>query len=358
MNNGTFLKFVGNVTLVRPFLRANIAQLPDTTIKINSTLGKHVIAESKKHHFTWIFARSRNLESGISKYVSVHNVRTMQKSEAIKFTGNDVNCSEWLPKQLELVPIKVPRTALSSPWRSGNTWLRHLVQQATGYGTSSIYCDKELLAKGYPFECEKKQQDRTILIKTHKPEMRSFEGNISLPFAKRLVERMSEYHRAVLLIRNPYEFLVANKYFEHLDELPEEAFLNEKSYWRKGQPKIFQWWLDFNHYWLHEFKGPVLPVLYSRLRHDAGGELKRILDFMHVNVTELDIKCAQANGEGNFHRKPSKWTKINSIVDLFPADFQRRINASVSEFSKHLKSYHNVDWVSEYDILYTKTQDK
>ncbi|WAQ96593.1 hypothetical protein MAR_029283 [Mya arenaria] len=209
MNNGTFLKFVGNVTLVRPFLRANIAQLPDTTIKINSTLGKHVIAESKKHHFTWIFARSRNLESGISKYVSVHNVRTMQKSEAIKFTGNDVNCSEWLPKQLELVPIKVPRTALSS------------------YGTSSIYCDKELLAKGYPFECEKKQQDRTILIKTHKPEMRSFEGNISLPFAKRLVERMSEYHRAVLLIRNPYEFLVANKYFEHLDELPEEAFLNE-----------------------------------------------------------------------------------------------------------------------------------
>ncbi|XP_052762797.1 WSC domain-containing protein 1-like [Mya arenaria] len=224
-----------------------------------------------------------------------------------------------------------------------------------GYGTSSIYCDKELLAKGYPFECERKQQDHTILIKTHKPDELSFRKlgrNSSLPFAKRLVERMPEYHRAVLLIRNPYEFLVANIHSQHIDEVPEKAFAGEK--WRSSQPKLFQYWQDINHYWLHEFNGPVLPVLYSRLRHDVAGELERILDFMHVNVTELDIKCAKANGEGNFHRKPRKWTNINSIVDLFPEDFQRKINASVTEYSKHLKSCYNVDWVSEYDNLYTK----
>jgi len=46
--------------------------------------------------------------------------------------GQTVTCRERLPSQLSLTPFPVPRTALASPWRSGNTWLRHLVQQATG----------------------------------------------------------------------------------------------------------------------------------------------------------------------------------------------------------------------------------
>jgi len=46
--------------------------------------------------------------------------------------GQTVTCRERLPNQLSLTPFPVPRTALASPWRSGNTWLRHLVQQATG----------------------------------------------------------------------------------------------------------------------------------------------------------------------------------------------------------------------------------
>jgi len=46
--------------------------------------------------------------------------------------GQTVTCKERLPGQLSLTPFPVPRTALASPWRSGNTWLRHLVQQATG----------------------------------------------------------------------------------------------------------------------------------------------------------------------------------------------------------------------------------
>ncbi|WAQ96591.1 hypothetical protein MAR_029281 [Mya arenaria] len=136
MYSDTLLKFVGNMTLVRPFLPGYIAQLPDTTFKINSTLCKHVIVVSKKDNFTWILARSRNMESDISKYA---NVNKSPQSEVINFRGGkDANCSEWLSKQLELVPVKAPRTALSSPWRSGNTWLRHLNGEAVSLNCFNI----------------------------------------------------------------------------------------------------------------------------------------------------------------------------------------------------------------------------
>ena len=40
--------------------------------------------------------------------------------------------------------------ALASFPGSGNTWLRYLLQQATGILTGSIYMDKELYKHGFP----------------------------------------------------------------------------------------------------------------------------------------------------------------------------------------------------------------
>jgi len=37
---------------------------------------------------------------------------------------------------------------------SGNTWLRHLIQMATGVYTGSAYMDIDLLAKGFQKENE------------------------------------------------------------------------------------------------------------------------------------------------------------------------------------------------------------
>ena len=41
-------------------------------------------------------------------------------------------CKERLPKDLKVWDKDLPLTAIASPWRSGNTWVRHLLQQVTG----------------------------------------------------------------------------------------------------------------------------------------------------------------------------------------------------------------------------------
>ncbi|KAL1502079.1 hypothetical protein ABEB36_007277 [Hypothenemus hampei] len=68
---------------------------------------------------------------------------------------------------------------------SGNTWLRYLLQQATGYYTGSIYRDYGLLKNGFPAESI---VDTTVLaVKTHE-----WGSNARNMFSK-----------AVLLVRAP-----------------------------------------------------------------------------------------------------------------------------------------------------------
>lgn len=56
-------------------------------------------------------------------------------------------------------------TALASYPRSGNTWLRTLVEKATGHLTSSLYCDRHL-RRTFRSECDKTNR---WLVKTHYP---------------------------------------------------------------------------------------------------------------------------------------------------------------------------------------------
>ncbi len=57
--------------------------------------------------------------------------------------------------------------ALASPSGSGNTWVRGLLEQATGICTGAIYCD-EALAKG-GFNGEFVQSGTVLVVKLHRP---------------------------------------------------------------------------------------------------------------------------------------------------------------------------------------------
>lgn len=58
-----------------------------------------------------------------------------------------------------------PITALASFPGSGNTWLRYLLQQATGILTGSVYKDYGLLKSGFP--AESIANTSVLLVKTH-----------------------------------------------------------------------------------------------------------------------------------------------------------------------------------------------
>lgn len=60
-----------------------------------------------------------------------------------------------------------PRTALASYPGSGNTWVRHLIQQATGLNTGSIYYIPYWLSAHNGFPGEGLSCGKQVAVKTH-----------------------------------------------------------------------------------------------------------------------------------------------------------------------------------------------
>ncbi|RWS30365.1 WSCD family member-like protein [Leptotrombidium deliense] len=100
-------------------------------------------------------------------------------------TPNRVNLF-WCTKS-EYRPEVGPLIALASFPGSGNTWIRYLLQQASG----SVYKDYSLLRNGFP--AESVANGSVIIVKTHEWGL----------YARR------QFDKAVLLIRNPFKTLLA-----------------------------------------------------------------------------------------------------------------------------------------------------
>lgn len=82
-------------------------------------------------------------------------------------------------------------TALASFPGSGNTWLRYLLQQATGILTGSVYKDFGLLKSGFP--AESISNSSVLLVKTHEWGSHVW----------------SKFGKAILLVRDPAKAILA-----------------------------------------------------------------------------------------------------------------------------------------------------
>ena len=90
--------------------------------------------------------------------------------------------------------------ALSSPPGSGNTWLRGLLERATGVCTGYGLCDTEMRARG--FLGEQIVSGKVLVVKTH--------NSIPQWVGERVrVSWEGSYGSAVLLIRNPVQAVIA-----------------------------------------------------------------------------------------------------------------------------------------------------
>ncbi|XP_077866234.1 sialate:O-sulfotransferase 1-like [Saccoglossus kowalevskii] len=82
---------------------------------------------------------------------------------------------------------KLPVVALASPPGAGSTWVRHLLQQATGIYTGSVYHDEVLFKAGFLGEMEDPYAGKVIITKIHKPI------------------KIWHFSSVILLIRNIYD---------------------------------------------------------------------------------------------------------------------------------------------------------
>ncbi|KAL6049243.1 hypothetical protein QOT17_007651 [Balamuthia mandrillaris] len=175
--------------------------------------------------------------------------------------------------ELTLVGRKVEMVALASRPRSGNSWVRFLVEAATGIVTEAVY-SKEGAHRtpeetwyhdgGHSGLCDRTAADgQSALIKTHE------------------VKEMSQFGRAIRLVRFPldlepwYRFMRVSSHDDPFQSLV------------KNCENFVEWHQKWNC-----FTGEQLVVRYEDLMQNTECVLRRILDFLDYSYTPEDIQRA------------------------------------------------------------------
>ncbi|XP_034118500.1 WSCD family member CG9164 [Drosophila albomicans] len=216
--------------------------------------------------------------------------------------SSDVSASLQMPSAPML-------TALASFPGSGNTWLRYLLQQATGILTGSIYKDYGLLKTGFP--AENVCNSSVLLVKTHEWGSKAW-----APFSK-----------AILLVRDPEKAIIAEFNRQsggHIGFASPDRYKRTKGkYWQQFVSNKLKGWELMNLSWARNFTGSIKVVFYDDLVHHTERELRNILDFLEFPVSEQLIRCAIMRKEGIFRRK-KRLLSFDPYTDAMRAELLAR----------------------------------
>ncbi|GAA5833754.1 hypothetical protein JCM11251_003220, partial [Rhodosporidiobolus azoricus] len=150
------------------------------------------------------------------------------------------------------------RTGFVSFPRSGNSYLRSLVERATGYQTSSIYCDLLLMQK-FAGECDHEQN---FFVKTHWP---------ALDDAPDMDNYYRQFDQVVHVIRNPLDAIVSWFHYDFAARTEEgyqshEAKVDVELFGEEYRSQLMLYadrWKRHTEYWMNA------PVLTHTLRYEA-----------------------------------------------------------------------------------------
>ncbi|GAA5916582.1 uncharacterized protein JCM6883_000792 [Sporobolomyces salmoneus] len=164
---------------------------------------------------------------------------------------------------LTTVPYKAKiRTGFVSYPRSGNSYIRSLLERATGYQTSSIYCDRGL-QRTFVGECNK-QLD--FFVKTHFPAI----PRTIRPDMKALRNYFTKFDQVVLVTRNPLDAIASWWHLSHVPRTPEgyqnhEAKLDIGKFGEAQRADV----LDLAERWRrHSVYWQQAPILTHTLRYE------------------------------------------------------------------------------------------
>ena len=173
-------------------------------------------------------------------------------------------------------PFRSGTSLLVSYPRSGNTLLRSLLESITGIVTGSdTRPDRTLslaLADRHDLVGEGViSTSQTSIVKTHWPE--------------RIGYRPYTAHRAVLLVRNPFDAIDSywnlNVTNTHTDKVVDEVYQEHAVFFQQLALNEMKIWLDFLHFWNSQREhAPILWMRYEDLIQNPLREMLRALDFL------------------------------------------------------------------------------
>lgn len=207
------------------------------------------------------------------------------------------------------------RVYLTTFPRSGNHWLRYLVEEASGIATSSAYVDKDPpshMPRVFPWggHCAKLGYERNrryplkgerVLVKTHHPRdnlrVNRFEA---LPYIK-----------AFRVVRNPvdsiYSLYVWRTHEKNLKDVVPTSFVK----------RIVKFWRIYQEFWNESDN--VITFRYEDMLKDPFPGLKKICTILRYRVTDRDIARAikryPADGKPYKHIDKFKKEDLKYISD-------------------------------------------
>ncbi|KAJ1184486.1 hypothetical protein NDU88_001292 [Pleurodeles waltl] len=219
--------------------------------------------------------------------------------------------------------------ALSSFPGAGNTWVRHLIEHATGFYTGSFYFDGALYNKGFKGEKDHWRSGRTICVKTHESGKREIEM----------------FDSAILLIRNPYKALMAEfnrKCAGHLGYATEKNWKSKE--WPEFVNSYASWWASHTLDWLKHSKN-LLVMHYEELKKDLIHKLKEMVEFLHLEVDHNRLLCVENNKDGNFKRSGA-----GPDLDPFTREMKDLIDGHIRTVDEALKLRNFTGLPKEYAL--------
>ncbi|XP_040051909.2 sialate:O-sulfotransferase 2 [Gasterosteus aculeatus] len=216
--------------------------------------------------------------------------------------------------------------ALASFPGAGNTWARHLIELATGFYTGSYYFDGSLYNKGFKGERDHWRSGRTICIKTHESGRKEIES----------------FDSSVLMIRNPYKALMAEfnrKYGGHIGFASQAHWKGKE--WPEFVKNYAPWWASHTLDWLNYGKN-VHVVHFENVKRDLFSQLKGMVQFLGLIVSEERLLCVEGQKDGNFKRSglrkleydpytPEMRANINELIRTVDASLRKRNISGVPE---------------------------
>lgn len=178
------------------------------------------------------------------------------------------------------------RVYLATYPRSGNFWVRYLIEEATHQVTGSVYIDKQytrpfhiegygwINQHGFYGESKIPQTDDPFVIKTHFPAL--------IPGCY----DMQPFSKVIKIVRHPidsfYSFYLY--YYSPLLKKKNPQMPRDELEWSVAALQHFE------SYW--EMQPNVTTVRYEDLCQDPTGNLRLILDIIGYHVSDVDIERA------------------------------------------------------------------
>lgn len=213
---------------------------------------------------------------------------------------NTTGCPIQFGSKLEPVPL------LSFPG-SGNTWLRNLLEEASGIYTGSVYDDSRLYNTGFTGEFDDPLSGRVLAVKAHLGN--GIQAHQQWLPAEKMFQKSNL--RCIYLLRHPVDTYFSTRAFQathsHTGKSPYPDFhsMTERNAWRNRVMTWSDYYYETYTKLRNSCSAGIKVIFYEDLQKNPWKYTKKLVQWIeNTPGSKVQVKkeCIRMYGEGMQHR--------------------------------------------------------